>query len=83
MSSTRDIDQAWNQTKKKVARLHPERFILDNRNVLVWNDGTTKVLDKDISASNFRKLNELANSENCNVNAIVTKLIKAYQQVKG
>ena len=44
MSPTRDIDQAWNQTKRKAASLHPE---------------------------------------NCNVNAIITKLIKAYQQSKG
>jgi len=82
MSRTRDIDQAWNQAKKKAVRLHPERFILDSRNVLLWDDGTTKVLDKDISAANFRKLNDLADSENCNVNAIVTKLIKTYRQGK-
>ena len=78
MSSTRDIDQAWNQTKKKAAKLYPEKFVLGSRNALVWNDGTTKILDKDISAANFKKLNALANSENSNVNAIVTKLIKAY-----
>jgi hypothetical protein len=83
MSATRDIDQAWNQTKRKVASLHPEKFILDSRNTLVWNDGTTKLLDKYISAANFRELNELANSENCNVNTIITKLIKTYQQSKG
>jgi len=83
MSSTREIDQAWNQTKKKAAKLHPERFILDSRNALVWNDGTRRLLDKDISLGNFRKLNELAESENCTVNAIVTKLINAYRQAKG
>jgi hypothetical protein len=83
MSPNRDIDQAWNQTKKKASKLYPDRFILDSRNVLVWNDGTTRLLDKDISAANFRKLNELAGTENCNVNAIVTKLIKAYQQSKS
>lgn len=78
MSSTRDIDQAWDQTKKKAAKLYPEKFVLSSRNALVWNDGTTKILDKDISAANFKKLNALANSENSNVNAIVTKLIKTY-----
>ena len=54
------------------------KFLLGSRNALVWNDVTTKILDKDISAANFRKLNELANSDNSNVNGIVTKLIKAY-----
>jgi len=57
--------------------------ILDGRNTLTWNDGTTKVLDKDISAINFKKLNDLANTEGCSVNAVVSKLLKAYKQGKG
>ena len=59
------------------------KFILDGRNTLTWNDGTTKVLDKDISAINFKKLNDLANTEGCSVNAVVSKLLKAYKQGKG
>jgi hypothetical protein len=82
MSATRDIEQAWNQTKKKAAKLYPDTFILGSRNTLLWNDGTAEVLDKDITAANFKKLNELADSENCSVNAIVTKIIKFYQQTK-
>lgn len=83
MCPTRDIEQAWNQTKKKAAKLYPDKFILDNRNSLVWNDGTYKILDKDISGANLKKLNELAHSENSNVNAMVAKLIKFYQQNKS
>jgi hypothetical protein len=82
MSKTRDIEQAWNETKKKAARLYPEKFMLDRRNTLAWNDGTTRILDKDISAANFKKLNELAAFENCSVNATVTKLIVMYRQKK-
>ena len=66
MSTTRDINAAWNETKKKAAKLHPDKFILDGRNVLHWNDGSVKVLDKEISSANYKKLNELADTENCN-----------------
>jgi hypothetical protein len=80
MFSTRDIDQAWIQVKKKAAKLHPEKFILDNRNTLLWNDGSVKVIDKDISLANLKKINELANNDGCSANAMVSKLLKAYKQ---
>jgi hypothetical protein len=80
MSATRDVNDAWNQAKKKAAKLYPERFILDNRNVLHWNEDSVKLLDKEISTANFKKLNELANKENCSVNQFITKLIKAYEK---
>lgn len=83
MAPTRDLDQAWSQTKKKAAKLYPDKFILGPRNVLTWNDGTTKTLDKGISSANFKKLNELADAAGCNVNSIVTQLIKAYKQKTG
>ena len=40
------------------------------------------LLDKKISAANFKKLNELADTENCNVNALVSKLISIYKKHK-
>ena len=83
MCPTRDIDQAWNQTKRKTAWLYPAKFILDDRKTLIWNDGNVKRLDKDISAANFKKLNALADSENCSVNALVSRLIKHYQDHKA
>jgi len=83
MAPSRDIDDAWDQAKKKAVNLHPERFTLDARKSLIWNDGTTNVLDKDISPANFKKLNELASTEGCAVNTIVTKAIKAYKQNRG
>ena len=79
MSATRDINAAWNQTKTKASKLYPERFILDGRKALHWNDGSVKILDKSISLANFKKLNELAKRENCNVNQIITRLIKSYK----
>jgi hypothetical protein len=82
MSTSRDINAAWNETKKKAAKLYPDKFILDGRNVLHWNDGSVKVLDKKILNANFKKLNELADSENCNVNAMVSKLISFYKKHK-
>ena len=80
MSSTRDINAAWNDTKKRAARKYPEKFMLDGRKVLHWNDGSVKIIDKKISAANFKKLNELAERENCTVNQILSKLVKYYQK---
>jgi hypothetical protein len=82
MSTSRDINAAWNETKKKAAKLYPDKFILDGRNALHWNDGSVKVLDKKISSANYKKLNELADSENCNVNAMVSKLISNFKKQK-
>jgi hypothetical protein len=82
LSSTRDIGAAWNEAKKKAAKLHPDRFILDGRGVLHWNDGSAKILDKKISNPNFKNLNALAETENCNVNSIVSKLILSYKKSK-
>ncbi len=80
MSTTRDINAAWNETKKKAANLYPEKFILDGRGVLHWNDGNVKILDKKISSINYKKLNELAEQENCSVDALVSRLISYYKK---
>ncbi len=81
-STSREINAAWNETKKKAAKLHPEKFILDDRGVLHWNDDSVKILDKNISSANYKKLNELAAVENCNVNSIVSKMITSYKRNK-
>jgi hypothetical protein len=80
MAATRDINAAWNDAKKQAAREYPDKFILDSRKVLHWNDGSVKVLDKDLSAANLKKLNELAAAEQCSVNQIVSKLIQHYKR---
>jgi hypothetical protein len=83
MTPVRELNTLWNQAKKKVAKSNPDKFLLDGRNVLHWNDGSVKLLDKKISTANFKKLNELANSEKCSVNTIVSKLIKSYGKSKA
>ena len=82
MSATRDINEAWNQAKKKAVKLYPEKFILDGRNVLHWNDGSIEALDKKISTSNFKKLNVLSEKEGCKVNALISKMIKSFEKKK-
>jgi len=82
LSTSREINAAWNETKKKAAKLHPDKFILDGRGVLHWNDGSVKILDKKISSANFKKLNELAETESCNVNSMVSRLISSYKKNK-
>ena len=83
MSATRDINAAWNAAKKKAAKEYPEKFILDGRKVLHWNDGSVKILDKKISSVNFKKLNDLTEIENCSVNQLISKLLKNYQKGKA
>ncbi len=83
MSATRDINEAWNQAKRAAAKLYPQKFILDGRKVLHWNDGSVELLDKKISIANFKKLNELAEIEDCSVNKLISKLIKSYEKRKG
>jgi hypothetical protein len=80
MSTTREINAAWDEMKNRAYKLYPDRFILDKRNVLQWNDGSVKVLDDKISTSNIKKLNALAETENCSVDALVTKLIAFYKR---
>lgn len=82
MSATRDINAAWNVAKKQAAREYPDRFLLDERGVLHWNDGSAKPLDKKISAANFRKLNELAAGEGRTVDQLVSELIRRYRKTK-
>jgi len=82
MSTKRDLDAAWTDTKKKAVKQYPDKFILDGRNALQWNDGSVIVLDKKITAANFKKLNELADAEGVNVNKMVTKLISFYKKGK-
>ena len=82
LSSSREINAAWNETKKKAAKLHPDKFILDGRGVLHWDDGRVKILDKKVSSANFKKLNELAETESCNVNSMVSRLISSYKKNK-
>ena len=80
MTPIRELNDVWRQAKRKVAKSNPEKFLLDGRNTLHWNVGSISVLDKKISPANYKKLNELADSEGCNVNAIVSKLIKTYRK---
>ena len=80
LASTRDINAAWNDTKKNAAKEYSDKFILNERDILHWNDGSEKILDKKISTTNFKKLNMLAESERCSTNDIITKLIKVYKK---
>ena len=79
-STSREINAAWNETKKKAAKLHPDKFILDDRGVLHWNNESVKMLDKAISSANFKRLNELADIEKCSVNSMISKLILFYKK---
>jgi hypothetical protein len=76
--SSRDMNDLWDKTKRKAARQFPDKFYLDGRNALKWKETSEIELDKNISLTNYKKLNELANVENCSVNAMISKLIKGW-----
>ena len=80
LSTSREINAAWDEAKQRAAKLYPEKFLLDDRGVLHWNDGSINLLDKAISKANFEKLNVLANFEKCSVNSMVSKLISFYKK---
>jgi hypothetical protein len=80
MISSREMNDLWNKTKGKAARLFPDKFQLDGRNALIWNETPEIELDKKISLANYKKLNELANAENCSVNAMISKVIKSWEK---
>ncbi len=80
MSPTRDVNAAWDEAKKKAVREFPEKFVLDDRNGLHWNDGSVQVLDRRISPANLRRLNELAEGEACSVDQLVSRLIRHYKK---
>ena len=80
LSATRDVNAAWIEAKKGAARDDPDRFVLDDRKVLHWRGQAPPALDKKISAANFKKLNELAGTEGCSVNALVSRMIKVYEK---
>jgi hypothetical protein len=54
MTPIRELNDVWNQAKRKIAKSNPEKFLLDGRDALHWNDGSVKVLDKKISPANFK-----------------------------
>ena len=83
MAATRDLNAAWNETKRTAAREYPERFVLDGRRVLHWLDEAPRELDKKISTANFKKLNDLADEEGCSVNALVSRILKAYKKQRN
>ncbi len=78
--TTRYLTEAWNKAKKIAARDYPDRFILDNRSTLQWKEEDVKILDKNISQANYKKLNELADNENLNVDEMVSLLIGNYKK---
>ncbi len=80
MSATRDLNAAWNQTKKDAAKRYLDKFILGSRGTLLWNDGSVTAMDRKISAANFKKLNALAEAEGCNVDTLVSKMIRHYKK---
>ena len=72
---TRDINQAWEQTKRTAAKRYPEKFDLNDKKTLTWHSEVVAHIDKRISTSNLKKLNALAASEGCTVDALIARLI--------
>ena len=83
MTGVRETNAAWSEVKKKAAREYPDKFLLDERGALTWNDGTRKMLDRKISTASIKKLNALAEAEGCDVNEMVLRLLRGYSTTKS
>jgi len=82
LTNRKSLNSAWELAKEKAAKLHPDKFLIDEKKTLYWNDGIIRILDKKISTANFKKLNDLAEKEDCNVNAVITKLLRLHKKQK-
>lgn len=78
MSKTRDINAAWNNAKRQVAREHGDRFRLDGK-VLRWtSEGDDRPREKLSTAGN-RKLATLAAKEKLTPDQLLDELISAWR----
>jgi len=82
MSSTRDINAAWNGAKRRVVREHPERFCLDGK-VLRPASAMEDRLREKLSAAGHRKLATLAAKEGMTPDELLGRLISAWRSSKA
>lgn len=81
MAATRDINEAWTAIKKKAAKEYPEKFDLDQRGSLIWNDVSKPTINRKVSAKILTKLIKLAEEEGCDVDEILLKMIVNYRKL--
>jgi hypothetical protein len=81
MSTTRDINAAWNKAKHQVVRDYPERFCLDGK-VLRWASVTADRPREKLSTAGHRKLTSLAAREGLTPDELLGRLIACWRKAK-
>lgn len=81
MSTTRDINAAWNSAKRQIVREHPDRFCLDGK-VLRWAADMEKRPREKLSTTGHRKLAALATREGITPDELLSRLISAWRNAK-
>jgi len=81
MSKTRDVNAAWNNAKRQVARDHPDRFCLDGKVLRRAEDMKERPREK-LSAAGQRKLANLAAKEGMTPDELLSRLISSWRKTK-
>ena len=81
MAKSRDLNAAWETTKRQAFREHPERFLLEGK-ILRWNTGQERPTSKRLSAPAQRKLAALATKEGLSADDLLSRLLASYKATK-
>jgi hypothetical protein len=81
MSSTRDINAAWNGAKGRVVREHPDRFCLDGKVLRPASAMEDRPREK-LSAAGQRRLATLAAKEGTSPDKLLGRLISSWRRAE-
>ena len=81
MSKTRDINAAWNNAKRQVAREHQNKFCLDGK-VLRWASDMEGRPREKLSTAGHRRLATLAAKEGMTADELLGNLITAWRATR-
>ncbi len=82
LSKTRDINAAWNSSKRQVVREHPDRFCLDGKVLRPTSAMEDRPREK-LSAAGHRKLGTLAAKEGLTPDELLGRLISSWRRSKA
>ena len=81
LSKTRDINAAWNSSKRQVVREHPDRFCLDGKVLRPTSAMEDRPREK-LSAAGHRKLANLAAKKGMTPDELLSRLISSWRRAQ-
>jgi hypothetical protein len=79
MAKTRDINTAWNQAKRQIVRLHPERFALEGKILRRASAAAGRPRPVKLTAAGQRRLATLAAREGLTSDDMLDRLIDTWR----